>query len=240
MQYDISCFCYTGIMEKLQVGLFIAIVVVLAAIAVVSRRLKKQKESEVLPASSVPIDKNRKRPYSFESYNPEWPAKFEAIKKVVGGVFEGKAVAIEHVGSTSVPGMRAKPIIDVLVTVKRMESFVHEKRAMKALGYEWGDNYIAPGTIVFFKELPDGSKTENIHICEEGSPKALQFIYMRDYLRTHPDKAEEYGNLKVKLQEEHPHDYPAYRLGKKAFIDLIDHEAYEWKASQNKNNEPSA
>lgn len=174
------------------------------------------------------LDKNIKRPYLFKNYDPAWATAFESIKKNLEMVFKEKALSIEHVGSTSIAGMKAKPIIDVLVVVEKIELIDEEKKQMEALGYKWGDNYIEPNSIVFFKEKEDSQKTENIHVCEKDSPKAIQFIQTRDYLRAHPERAIAYGEVKEKLKNQHPDDYPAYRAGKQAFLDETEKLTYEW------------
>jgi len=176
------------------------------------------------------LQKNKNRPFSVENYNPEWITKFHNIKEHLKNIFGEKALAIEHVGSTSIAGMKAKPIIDALVIIQKMEDFEKEKEQMINLGYKWGKNYIGPDTLIFFKEDADERKTENIHICLVDSPKAIQFIQTRDYLRLHPDRATAYGNLKEELQKENPGNYPAYRAGKQAFLDETERLAYEWKA----------
>jgi len=168
------------------------------------------------------LDKMINRPYSIEGYNPQWTTQFEEVKKNLSRIFGEKALAIEHVGSTSIPGMQAKPIIDSLVLVSQMEHFDKERKEMSALGYENGDNYIAPDTLIFFKTAPDGSKLENIHICVQGSHKATQFVIMRDYFRSHPEKVKEYSDLKQKLKEKFPDDYIAYRIGKHQFLEDIE------------------
>lgn len=173
------------------------------------------------------LDKSIKRKYSFSEYDPNWKVQFSTLRDFLFEVFGAKALQIEHVGSTSVEGMKAKPLIDVLVTVKKMESFEEEKGKMINAGYEWGENYIAPNSLLFFKLSPDGEKLDNIHILEEGSPKARQFIVMRDYLRTHPERAGEYSDLKQKNAELHPDDYPAYREAKTAFLNQLEDEAFK-------------
>jgi GrpB-like predicted nucleotidyltransferase (UPF0157 family) len=173
-------------------------------------------------------DKNQKRTYSIEHYDPEWIAKFGDVKKMLEDVFGSKALSIEHVGSTSIPGMKAKPIIDALVIVEKMEPFITEKGLMVQKGYEWGENYIAPDTLIFYKTDGD-RKTENIHVCVKGSFKATQFIVMRDYLRSHPDKAKEYSDIKEKLKKQFPDDYPAYRAGKHDLLEEIEKLARVWK-----------
>lgn len=219
-------------MDTLLIIILVAIVVVMISIEIVSKRVKKdaltKANAERTNEAPAAPDKKVKRPYSIVEYDPHWPIKAELIKGVLASVFKEKALSIEHVGSTSVPGMKAKPIIDTLITVQRMEIFDTEKRLMEALGYKWGDNYVAPGTIVFYKETPDGGKSENVHVCELDSPMAKQFINMRNYFRAHPEQAMEYSDLKTRLKQQHPHDYPAYRLGKKAFLDEAEQWAHEW------------
>lgn len=174
------------------------------------------------------LDKNEKRKYHFSDYNPEWVNKFNSLKDFLSEVFNEKAILIEHIGSTSIPGMKAKPIIDVLVTVNTMEDFTNEKDLMVKSGYDWGENYIAPNSILFFKVGPEGEKIENIHIVEKGSSKEKQFIVMRDYLRIHAEKAKEYSDLKHKNKELYPDDYPAYRAAKDSFLKKLEQDAYEW------------
>lgn len=178
------------------------------------------------------LDKTIKRKYSISDYDPHWKYTFSIIKDFLWSVFGDKAIQIEHVGSTSVEGMKAKPLIDILIIVEKMEVFQMQKDIMVNAGYEWGENYIAPNTIIFFKLGPDGEKLENIHVCEKGSAKARQFIVMRDYLRTHPEKVQEYSELKEKNVTLYPDDYPAYREAKAPFLKQLEKEAYEWWATQ--------
>jgi len=133
-------------------------------------------------------DKNIQRKYAFQNYDPNWTKKFDEIKLFLQSVFKDKTLKIEHVGSTSIPNMKAKPIIDVLVVIEKMEDFAEEKQKMISAGYEWGENYIAPNTLIFYKMADDGSKTENIHICESGSPKEKQFLVMRNFILNTPKR----------------------------------------------------
>ncbi len=174
------------------------------------------------------LDKNIKRKYFLENYDPIWIDKFNAIKLFLESVFKDKAIKIEHIGSTSIPGMKAKPLIDILVVVEKIEDFAEQKEKMTSAGYEYGENYIAPNTLIFYKMVKDGSKTENIHICESGSLKEKQFLIMRDFFRTFPEKAKEYSDLKEINFSLHPDDYPTYREAKSSFLQRMEQEAYEW------------
>lgn len=173
------------------------------------------------------LDKNLKRKYNFSNYDPMWISKFEGIKAFIEGVWQS-AISIEHIGSTSVPGMKAKPIIDVLITVDKMYDFSSEKQKMENAGYEWGENYIAPNSLIFYRLGEGDEKIENIHVVEKGSAKEKQFMTMRDYLRSHPDKVKEYSDLKDKNRKLYPDDYPAYREAKRPFLENLEQEAYRW------------
>jgi len=174
------------------------------------------------------LDKMQKRTYSVEPYNPIWVSKFGEIKAMLQKVFASKALSIEHIGSTSIPHMSAKPVIDVLVVVSRMEPFVKEKEEMGRYGYQSADNYIAPDTVIFFKTEMGDRKIENIHICVKDSPKAVQFITTRDFLRAHPERAKQYSDLKEKLNKKFPDDYPAYRKAKQSFLGETERLTQKW------------
>lgn len=177
---------------------------------------------------SQPLDKTLNRTYFFRDYDPNWIVQFESIKQTIGNAFGPKALRIEHVGSTSIPGMQAKPIIDALIIVDDVHDLAKETQSMVEAGYEWGENYIAPDTLIFFKTGPDGEKLENIHVCQQDSYKAKQFLVMRDFFRAFPEKAQAYSDLKKANSEKHPDDYIAYRAAKKPFLDEMEKEAYAW------------
>lgn len=180
------------------------------------------------------LDKNQKREYQISEYDSSWVEKYEELKKQIQEIFIDEEFLIEHVGSTSIPGMRAKPVIDICISVPEMKEFESEIQQMEKLGYQWGKNYIEPNTLIFFKEK-DGSdqKIINVHVCEKESPKEKQFIVMRDYMRAHPEIVEKYSNLKLELNKQFPEDYPAYRQGKSGFLKEIEQKAYQWKELQN-------
>ncbi|MFZ2303190.1 MAG: GrpB family protein [Minisyncoccia bacterium] len=172
------------------------------------------------------------RKYSLSAYDPSWANKFLTIKDLILKVFVDKALRIEHVGSTSIEGMVAKPLIDVLVIVEKLKPFEKEKELMTKAGYEWR-YYTNPDGLVFYKLAQGGEKLENIHICEESSEKVREFIVLRDYLRVHTEKAREYSELKQKTIKLHPNDYPAYREAKAPFLQELKNDAYRWEAANN-------
>lgn len=174
------------------------------------------------------------RKYSLSEYDPNWISQFNSIKELLLNVFGDKALRIEHVGSTSVQGMKAKPLIDILMVVEKLELFEKEKELMTKAGYAW-QYYPDPEGLTFSKFGPDNEKNEGIHICEESSLWVRQFIVVRDYLRTHPEKAKEYSKLKQKIIEMYPNDYPAYRKAKAPFLEQLKKESYSWEEGKSKN-----
>ncbi len=178
-------------------------------------------------------EKTIQRKYSISDYDPNWIVKFQSIRNFVSEVFRSKALQIEHIGSTSIPGMKAKPIIDVLIVTKDVRDLSQETLKMVAAGYEWTENYIAPDSIIFFKADSYGEKLENIHVFLENAPKVKQFLIMRDFFRMFPEKAKAYSDLKEANAQKYPDDYLAYRAAKKPFLNAIEKEAYEWAEGRN-------
>lgn len=169
--------------------------------------------------------------YSIEPYNPAWINKFNTTKSLLEKIFGPKVAAIEHIGSTSVPGIKAKPIIDILVLVEKIEPFTAEKETMTGLGYEHKDNYVVPDSILFYRTA-NNEKIDNIHVLAKDSIKAKELLATRDYLRSHPEKAREYEKLKEKLHDQSPDDYIAYREGKAKFLKELNKLALEWESSK--------
>jgi len=161
-------------------------------------------------------------------YDRRWPDRFSEEAEALEEVFGMEIVAIHHVGSTAIPGIRAKPIIDVLVEVRdlgRIDGFASE---MSARGYIPKGEFGIPGRRFFIK----GSETErthHIHVFESGHPAAERHLAFRDYLRAHPEAARAYGNLKAELATEFRHDIEGYMAGKDAFIKEIERKATAWK-----------
>lgn len=175
------------------------------------------------------------RKFSLSEYDSNWVFKFKTIKDLLLKVFEDKALKIEHVGSTAIPGMKAKPLIDILIVVKKLEPFEKEKELMIKAGYKWRYYSKPDEGLLFSKFNSDGEKFENIHICEENSPWVHKFILVRDYLRTHPEKAMGYSKLKQKNIELYPDNYPAYRDAKAPFLQRLKEEAEKWEKNKKEN-----
>ena len=160
-------------------------------------------------------------------YNIEWPELFrrEAIK--ITKVFGDELVDIHHIGSTSVVGLKAKPIIDIMPVVKDINQIDRLKEQMEELGYEALGEYGISGRRYFRKGGYD--RTHHLHVFAHGCGNIGRHLTFRDYLRAKPDIASRYSELKAELASHHPNDIIAYMNGKDAFVKDIEKKALEWE-----------
>ena len=157
-------------------------------------------------------------------YDPAWPARVEEEAARLRALLPAELIGrIEHFGSTAVPGLAAKPIIDMLVEVRSMEDVAQRiAPILRREGYEffWRDRERGlPGIAYawFIRRDAAGRRTHHIHFLEHGSSEWERLLF-RDYLRAHPDAAREYGDLKRRIAAEHPDDRVAYARAKTDFI----------------------
>ena len=153
-------------------------------------------------------------------YDSNWPNLFEAEAKLLSKALGNNCIAIHHIGSTSIPGLSAKPILDILPVVKDIVKVDKATKAMIALGYEVKGEAGMAFRRFFQKGNP--SRTHNIHLYEKEDPEISRYLNFRDWMRAHPEDALAYATLKVKLAKEFPHDIFHYCSGKDAFVASID------------------
>ena len=165
-------------------------------------------------------------------HDPRWRDAFEAEAKHVAAALGENVVAIHHIGSTAIPDIHAKPVIDLLVEVRDVTEVDGRSSAMESLGYEVMGEYGIPGRRYFRKDNREGVRTHNIHAFEAGSAEAERHLAFRDYMLAHPEDAQRYGELKRKLAEEHPQSMDGYMDGKDGFIKEMDQRAAHWRASR--------
>lgn len=163
-------------------------------------------------------------------HNPQWSKAFKQESPSLRKILGANLVALHHIGSTAIPNIYAKPIIDVLGEVKAIAAVDLCNPAMVALGYEVMGEYGIPGRRYFWKGNPAGIRTHHIHLFETGSDQIERHLAFRDYMRTHPEEAQAYSNLKRKLATAHPTDIEAYVNGKQNFIQAIDQKAALWRS----------
>jgi GrpB-like predicted nucleotidyltransferase (UPF0157 family) len=159
-------------------------------------------------------------------YRPDWPERFEQESARLRPVF-GEKAQIHHIGSTSVPGLCAKPVIDILVEVPNIRQVDRLNPQMELLGYEPRGEFGLPGRRYFPREV-DGERTHHVHVYKAGTSEARRHLAFRDYLRSHPQTAEEYGRLKSQLALSYPEDIQGYMDGKDAFVKDVERQALDW------------
>ena len=161
------------------------------------------------------------------AYDPSWPARYEAERRIVAAALGGDAVLIEHIGSTSVPGLAAKPIIDIVIAARRIPLPAPCVSAMEAIGYEHLGEYGIPGR-EYFRKIRPAPRTHHVHVYAVGDERVAAHLVLRDYLRSHPSDAERYGTFKRTLAST-PKDAREFSAGKAELIAELLQRAREWR-----------
>ena len=159
-------------------------------------------------------------------YNPKWKESFEKEKRRLQKVLGDLVISIEHVGSTSVPGVSAKPIIDIAIVVKSIKSSDKFTKLLQGLGYQYKQDDNVPGRL-FFTKGSENKRTHYIHIIELGGKEWKNLILFRDYLLSHKQAVIAYNKLKNKLAEDYSSDRKSYTSGKNDLIGSIIKKAEE-------------
>jgi len=149
-------------------------------------------------------------------YDPQWVRDFEKLRERIWPVIEDFAVAIEHVGSTSVPGLAAKPIIDLDVIVRSDEGVLLAIERLTAIDYAYRGNLGIAGREAFRAAVNDPA--HNLYVCRSDSAALHDHLVFRDYLRAHPKTAQIYGVLKRDLARQYSDDVDRYAQSKTDFI----------------------
>ena len=155
-------------------------------------------------------------------YDARWPGEFARESSSVAPAMGPGLVAIHHIGSTAIPRIRAKPVIDMLAVLRDVARLDGQAAKLEALGYEALGEFGIPGRRYFRKDDAAGSRTHQIHAFQAGSPQIARHLAFRDYLMTHREAAERYDALKARLAALHPDDIARYTDGKDEFIQEID------------------
>jgi GrpB-like predicted nucleotidyltransferase (UPF0157 family) len=161
-------------------------------------------------------------------YDPGWPGKYELERQAIVRAMGPYIAHIEHIGSTSIPGLGAKPIIDIGIDLNAYPLPAEAIAAMEALGYDhMGENGIA-GRHYFRKGNP---RSYQVHSYSPGNPEWEAHILFRDYLRAHPDAVRQYEQLKRELAARHT-DGNAYAADKTDFVRKTLALATEWRRGE--------
>ena len=161
-------------------------------------------------------------------HDPEWKKKYEKEASIVRSIFKKEILAIHHVGSTAIPGISAKPIIDILVEVNNIEKIDEFNKDMIEQGYIPKGQSGIPNRRLFIKGSEE-LRISHIHVFQEEDTEIIRLLNFRDYMIAHPKEAQEYSQLKERLAREFPENIDGYIEGKDAFIKNIDKKAKIWK-----------
>lgn len=159
-------------------------------------------------------------------YCLDWAIHFEQEASQLRSIFGDALIEIHHVGSTSVPGLAAKPIIDILPVVSRIDEVDKFNAQMAGIDYEAMGEFGIPGRRYFRKG--GDHRTHHVHVFEVGDNNIVRHLAFRDYLRARSDVAAQYGELKQRLAAQFSEDIDAYINGKDAFVREKVREALDW------------
>ena len=169
------------------------------------------------------------QPIIIADHDPQWRTRFDQLASTIAATLGPLHQRIEHVGSTSVDGLAAKPIIDFDVVIASFDLLPEVIAALAPLGYEHEGERGIPGRHSFRRadaSVPhDGSgrswPRHSLYVCATDSRELARHTWFRDYLRAHPEAVAEYARLKRELAARYPHDIDAYCEGKSEFVEDI-------------------
>ncbi|CAM3951083.1 MULTISPECIES: GrpB family protein [Bacillus cereus group] len=162
-----------------------------------------------------------------------WNEKFQIEAERLKSAMP-EMVKVHHIGSTSVPGLAAKPIIDMIMEVESIHRVDHWNERFIELGYiAKGENGISRRR--YFIHGTEEKRSYHLHVFERGNPEIVRHLAFRDYMMAHCEEAEAYATLKKELAEKYTYDGTLYSEGKTEFVRNVDEKAKEWKEG-NVNN----
>lgn len=159
-------------------------------------------------------------PYEVAPYSPTWPIWYADEASGLRDIFKDKALDIQHVGSTSIPGMAAKPQLDILLQVRGIKDTDELTETLQEAGYIAYGDMLHKGGRLFSKWKRD-TKVINLHVFEASSPIVWEYISVRNYLRTYEQEAKDYAAMKLSLYAKYPTDYLKYREFKDPYIEEL-------------------
>lgn len=168
-------------------------------------------------------------PIVIAEYDANWSSQYEQEKSQIIEALGDTVIDIQHIGSTSVPGLAAKPIIDIILGLEKIPPSSTQIISLEALGYLYCGELGIPGRHYFRRGMP---RTHQIHTVRVDSDFWQRHILFRDYLRKHPQAAQQYETLKRKLAVEFRHDRDRYTDSKTLLIEQLLVQAKAWQQTQ--------
>ena len=145
------------------------------------------------------LDRNKVK---LEEYNEKWKEDFDKEKILLKNIFKEDAIDIQHVGSTAIPGIKAKPIIDIAIAVKELDIALKHKEELEKEGYVFRGDAGVKGRY-FFSKGTDENKTHHIHVETIDSPNWENHVLFKNYLIKHPEEIKQYEKVKLELAEKY-------------------------------------
>jgi GrpB-like predicted nucleotidyltransferase (UPF0157 family) len=173
-------------------------------------------------------------PVVLAAHNPDWPGTAATHVQRLQ-VLGPNLVAVHHIGSTSVPGLIAKPIIDLMPIVTSLTSLDGQRQHIEALGYRWHGEFGIPGRRYCTLADEAGVRLVQLHFFKTDSPHVERHVAFRDYLRAHPAEANAYAIEKRRAQGLHPNNSHAYADEKDKWIRIAETKALVWASRQKQN-----
>lgn len=164
-------------------------------------------------------------------WNEDWVRMFEEESRFLKTVFGDLIISFEHFGSTSVKGLKAKPVIDMMAIVVEIEKVDSFNEKMAELGYDVAGEWGIAGRRLFRKG--GENRTHHIHFYQFDNPQIERHLIFRDYLRIHPSEAENYAAFKVELAKRFKRT-SGYSPAKKSFVQEMDNRAFQWHLEKEK------
>jgi GrpB-like predicted nucleotidyltransferase (UPF0157 family) len=161
-------------------------------------------------------------------HNPAWSQAFESESHAISHALGGAAIVLHHIGSTAIPGILAKPIIDMLGEVDDLTVIDQQSATMQNLGYEVMGEFGIDGRRYFRKYDRGGHRTHHLHFFAIGSPHIERHIAFREYLRSNLRKAAEYSNLKARITSRGGVSRVEYMDAKASFVEETERMAIDW------------
>lgn len=165
-----------------------------------------------------------------ENYKEKWSGLYKKEKAHLSHIFKDILVDIYHIGSTALPDIKAKPVIDIMVVVQDIKEVDKHNQKMSDLGYEPKGEFGIKDRRFFQKG--GNNRTHHVHVFQKGDKEVKRHLNFRDYMCTHPSQARQYSCLKEALAARYPNDIDKYIEGKNDFIKEIDRKAAIWAAER--------
>jgi GrpB-like predicted nucleotidyltransferase (UPF0157 family) len=163
-------------------------------------------------------------------YNEGWALMYQNEVDFLTDIFGDEIIRCEHFGSTSVKGLKAKPVIDMMCIVKDIEKVDIYNEKMLSLGYDVAGEWGIPGRRLLRKGGED--RTHHIHFYQFDNPQIERHLIFRDFLRSHPEEVEKYSSFKEELASRFENT-SEYSPAKKTFVKEMEHRAIRWFEEKN-------